>query len=167
MMNTAKLRLAAIPSPEPGAGFAEAIDPEQCLAEAARAELHRVLGSSHFEASERNRRFLEYVVEETLAGRADRIKAYMPAIRNNILLLLAHKSSADLAGSEGKELLAKQIRRESLRAMGEEVDDDEDDAAATTEAASAATPARKKKKKKAAVADAPITSVQFSSFIIQ
>ena len=76
MMNTAKLRLAAIPSPESGAGFVEAIDPEQCLAAAARAELHRVLGSSHFEASERNRRFLEYVVEETLAGRADRIKAY-------------------------------------------------------------------------------------------
>jgi flagellar FliL protein len=97
----------------------------------------------------------------------EEIKNYMPAIRNNILLLLAHKSSADLAGSEGKELLAKQIRRESLRAMGEEVDDEDDDAAASAESASAATPAKKKKKKKAAVADAPITSVQFSSFIIQ
>ena len=75
-MNVAKLRIAAIPSRESEARFAEAIDPEQCLAQAARAELHRVLGSSHFEASERNRRFLEYVVEETLAGRADRIKAY-------------------------------------------------------------------------------------------
>ena len=48
----------------------------QCSAEEARAELHRVLGSPRFETSERNRRFLEYVVEETLAGRAERIKAY-------------------------------------------------------------------------------------------
>ena len=94
----------------------------------------------------------------------EEIKNYMPAIRNNVLLLLAHKSSADLAGSEGKELLAKQIRREALRAMGEEAEDDDEDEA-PAEAASAAK--KKKKKKKAAVADAPIRSVQFSSFIIQ
>src|SRR4029079_12372123 len=30
----------------------------------------------HFTTSERNRRFLAYVVEEALAGRADRLKAY-------------------------------------------------------------------------------------------
>lgn len=41
-----------------------------------RAELRRILDSPHFDASERNRRFLAHVVEETLAGRADRIKAY-------------------------------------------------------------------------------------------
>lgn len=41
-----------------------------------RAELNRVLSSPQFDTSERNRRFLEYVVEETLAGRSDRIKAY-------------------------------------------------------------------------------------------
>lgn len=98
----------------------------------------------------------------------EEIKNYMPAIRNNILLLLAHKSSADLAGSEGKELLARQIRRESLKAMGEEVDED-DDAAPAAEGASAAAPAKKKKKKKKAADEgsSPITSVQFSSFIIQ
>src|SRR5687768_7069066 len=39
-------------------------------------ELARILASPEFDASERNRRFLTYVVEETLAGRADRIKAY-------------------------------------------------------------------------------------------
>ena len=96
------------------------------------------------------------------------IKTYLPAIRNNILLLLAHKSSADLAGGEGKELLAKQIRREALKAMGEDVDDEDDEAAPAAEGASAAAaPAKKKKKKKAPAADAPIRSVQFSSFIIQ
>src|SRR5512144_2970780 len=39
-------------------------------------QLRRILASDGFHASARNRRFLEYVVEETLAGRADRIKAY-------------------------------------------------------------------------------------------
>ncbi len=93
------------------------------------------------------------------------IKNYLPAIRNNILLLLAHKSSADLAGGDGKELLARQIRREALKAMGEEVDDEDADAPA--DGASAAAAPAKKKRKKAAVDDAPIRSVQFSSFIIQ
>jgi adenylate cyclase len=41
-----------------------------------RAQLRRILQSSEFDASERNRQFLTYVVEETLEGRADRIKAY-------------------------------------------------------------------------------------------
>ena len=96
----------------------------------------------------------------------EEIKAYLPAIRNNILLLLAHKSSADLAGSEGKEKLAKQIRREALKAMGEEVDEDDDDEDAAP-AADAPPPKKKKKKKKSVEEDAPIRSVQFSSFIIQ
>ncbi len=45
-------------------------------ADAVRAELSRILASPHFDASERNRHFLTHVVEETLAGRTDRIKAY-------------------------------------------------------------------------------------------
>jgi flagellar FliL protein len=109
----------------------------------------------------------------------EEIKTYLPAIRNNILLLLAHKSSADLAGGEGKELLAKQIRREALKAMGEEVEAEEVEepvaappVAAPPVAAEGASavvaPAKKKKKKKVAeAADSPIRSVQFSSFIIQ
>ena len=42
--------------------------------------LHELLQQSAFSASERNRRFLSYVVEETLEGRADRIKAYNIAL---------------------------------------------------------------------------------------
>lgn len=45
----------------------------------ARAELARILASPAFDASERNRHFLSYVVDEALAGRADRIKAYTVA----------------------------------------------------------------------------------------
>jgi len=100
---------------------------------------------------------------------SEEIKTYLPAIRNNILLLLAHKSSADLAGGDGKELLARQIRREALKAMGEEVGDDEDAAPAAADEASAPAHAtgKKKKKHKGIPEDAPIRSVQFSSFIIQ
>ena len=89
----------------------------------------------------------------------DQIKAYMPAIRNNILLLLAHKSSQELMEPEGKELLAKEVRREALRPMGIELPDEEEEASS-----------KKKKKKKAKAEepeDLPIKSVQFSSFIIQ
>ena len=43
---------------------------------AVRAELQRMTSSDDFKATTRNRRFLEFVVEETLAGRQDLIKAY-------------------------------------------------------------------------------------------
>jgi len=47
-----------------------------CPEAAVRGELRRVLKSANFEASGRNKRFLEYVVEEALAGRSDHLKAY-------------------------------------------------------------------------------------------
>jgi len=40
------------------------------------AQLDRIIASHAFETSDRNRRFLRYVVEETISGRGDRIKAY-------------------------------------------------------------------------------------------
>lgn len=40
------------------------------------AQLERICTSPAFDASQRNRRFLEYVVRESLAGRSDRIKGY-------------------------------------------------------------------------------------------
>ena len=54
---------------------------------------------------------------------ADQLKAYMPAIRNNVLIVLSHKTSAELLSGEGKEKLAREIRRESVRPMGIELDD--------------------------------------------
>ena len=94
------------------------------------------------------------------AHAGDEIGNYKPSIRNNILMLLAHKTSEDLAGREGKEQLAAEVRREALRAMGYEVEDEEP-AAADGEGKA------KKKKKKKAAEDLPIVAVQFSSFIIQ
>src|SRR5262245_28362082 len=48
--------------------------------EEVRQELSTLLSRGDFHASERNRRFLTYIVEETLQGRADRIKAYNIAL---------------------------------------------------------------------------------------
>lgn len=44
-----------------------------------QAQLDRMVGSDEFEASNRNRMFLQFVVEETLAGRQELIKAYVIA----------------------------------------------------------------------------------------
>ena len=45
-----------------------------------RKQLERILSSPGFDASARNRRFLQYTVEETLAGRASRLKGLTIAI---------------------------------------------------------------------------------------
>ncbi len=89
---------------------------------------------------------------------ADQLKAYMPAIRSNVLMVLSHKTSAELLTREGKEKLAREIQRESVRPMGIELDDDEEEEAAAT--------TKKKKKKKKAV-ESPVTQVLFSTFIVQ
>lgn len=88
---------------------------------------------------------------------ADQLKAYMPAIRNNVLLVLSHKTSAELLSAEGKEKLAKEIRREAVRPMGIELDDEDEDEDATP----------KKKKKKKRQVESPVTQVLFSTFIVQ
>ena len=95
------------------------------------------------------------------AAVADQIKAYMPAIRNNILLAIADRTAAELQGREGKQLLAERIRRETARALGIDVEPDEE---ATDETADQK-PARKKKKRAQQVL--PVRSVHFSNFIIQ
>jgi len=45
------------------------------------AALRRILDSEGFAASDRHRQFLSYVVEETLSGRADRLKGYTIAVQ--------------------------------------------------------------------------------------
>lgn len=63
--------------------MAEEVPPAQGQAldhHAVRAQLDRILASDHFDASDRNRRFLRYVVEECLEGRAQQIKAYCIAV---------------------------------------------------------------------------------------
>ncbi len=86
---------------------------------------------------------------------ADEMKGYMPAIRAAILLVLSHKTAADLLAREGKEQLAEEIMREAVRPMGIEIDADEDH-----------DDGKKKKKRRQPVYN-PVQHVHFSSFIIQ
>jgi flagellar protein FliL len=103
-------------------------------------------------------------IEDAKLG--EQIKAFMPAIRNNILMTIADRTAGELMGREGKAKLAERIRRAASRALGVEVDDledEEDEDAAQDEAA----PAKKKKKKKKVEVSLPIKAVHFSNIIIQ
>jgi len=90
---------------------------------------------------------------------ADQIKAFMPAIRSNVLMVLAHKTAVELLTREGKEKLAKDIMREAVRPMGIELDEEDE--------AEAGDAPKKKKKKKAHHVENPISKVLFSNFIVQ
>ena len=108
---------------------------------------------------------------------ADELKLYMPAIRNGILMILAHKSSAELLERSGKEMLAAQVQLEAARTMGIEVAEPEPMTEAKPAEAPAAKddgdddeekkPKKKKKAKKPAGEPNPIVHVHFSNFIIQ
>ena len=100
---------------------------------------------------------------------ADQVKAYMPSVRNAILLILAQKSSKDLLGRAGKEELAEEIMREAVRPMGIEILAPEPVTAAASGAEKSGqdeAPSKPKKAKKNAVRN-PVQHVHFSSFIIQ
>lgn len=76
---------------------------------------------------------------------ADQIKAYMPAIRNGILMVLAHKTSAELLTRAGKEKLAAEVMQAAMQPLG-------------------GAPAGDKKDESE---EPPVRHVHFSSFIIQ
>ena len=95
----------------------------------------------------------------------EEMKGYMPAIRNSVLLILSHKTSAELLSMEGKQKLAEEIRRDAARAMGYEIEDPEEEEAAAKAEEDA--PKKKKKKKKKVESYNPITQVHYSNFIIQ
>ena len=95
---------------------------------------------------------------------ADQMKAFMPAIRNGILMILAHKSSRELLDRPGKELLAAEILRESARTMGIDVDEPRAPTAQSNEGEQdKAVPMVKKPSDE----PNPIRRVHFSNFIVQ
>jgi flagellar FliL protein len=109
---------------------------------------------------------------------AEEMKAFMPAIRNGILMILAHKSSKDLLDRAGKEQLAGEIQRDAARTMGFDVEEPEVVASSDKSADKSAeksdktaddedAPKPKKKKKKAPSEPMPIKHVHFSNFIVQ
>lgn len=88
---------------------------------------------------------------------SDTVKAYLPAIRSSILLLISQRTAEELLKPEGKEKLAKDILREAAVPFGGgDEDESEDDAASA-----------KKKKRKVVHVEYPVKGVLFSSFIVQ
>ena len=115
------------------------------------------------------------VLEVDSALFADQMKAYMPAIRNAILLILAGKTSQELLERSGKEQLAEEIRRETVRPMGIDIPAPEPirkkkaDAQDESDSAEAPAPAPKAKSNpsRGAAPHNPVRHVNFSNFIIQ
>jgi flagellar FliL protein len=109
-------------------------------------------------------------IEVVDAKFADQMKLFMPAIRNGILMILAHKDSKELLDRNGKELLAAEILRDASRTMGIEVEAPEPVAAKKVEGEveDDEVPAPKKKARKKVDAEPnPIKHVHFSNFIVQ
>jgi len=108
---------------------------------------------------------------------AEQMKQFMPAIRNGILMILAHKGSRDLLDRSGKELLAGEIQRDAARTMGIDVDEPEpvvakkadstDDAVEADDEDAKPKAKSKAKAKKAPGEPNPIRHVHFSNFIVQ
>ena len=101
-------------------------------------------------------------VEDTKV--VEQIKAFMPAIRNNILMLLSSKTAEAVRDEQGKRRLAAEIRAQALRPLGYDVaaEDLMDESLAAAPAS-----APKPRKRKAAPTALPIKSVHFSNFIVQ
>ncbi|ODU08598.1 MAG: flagellar basal body rod protein [Rubrivivax sp. SCN 71-131] len=89
------------------------------------------------------------------------VKAYMPAIRNNILMVLSHKTSAQILSNEGKLVLAGEIQRATSRALGYEVEEP-----VPVDVDKDANVPRKTKSRKPQPA-LPVVAVHFSNFIVQ
>lgn len=93
----------------------------------------------------------------------EELKLYMPAVRNNILMVLSARSSAQLLSRDGKDKLARAILHAAVRPLGfpapEDDEEEEDEAAAD--------PTKKKKKRRVQPMSYPVTAVHFSTFIVQ
>lgn len=78
---------------------------------------------------------------------AEQIKAYMPEVRDRVLMLLASQKATDLATKQGRMDLAAQIKDETNSVVG--------------------TPGRTDKQGRTIPPEGPVTAVLFTSFIIQ
>ena len=92
------------------------------------------------------------------AKASDKVKPYLPSIKNSILMLVSQRTTEELLQREGKEKLAEDIFKEASRPfVGEEEPE---------EKSKKDSKSKKKKPKKPALEN-PIVGVLFSSFIVQ
>ncbi len=97
-------------------------------------------------------------LEVTDAHASDSVKAFLPAIRSGILMLISQRTAEELLSQEGKQKLAKDILLEASIPFGGGKEEHEDEAAVIK---------KKKSGKGAAHAAYPVVGVLFSSFIVQ
>ncbi|MBI3157349.1 MAG: flagellar basal body-associated FliL family protein [Burkholderiales bacterium] len=143
------------------ADAAQAHAPSRAPLDAAQAPAYVPLDAFTVNLADRDAdRYAQVAVVLELAdpGHAEAIKAFMPAVRNNILMVLAHKTARELMERDGKQRLAEEIRRETARALGMEVGD-----AADEDAGGAERPA----KRRARAPVLPVRAVHFATFIVQ
>src|SRR5690349_15552307 len=100
---------------------------------------------------------------------AEQMKTYMPAIRNAVLMILAHKTSHELLERAGKEQLADEILRETVRPLGISIPGPaaRKPVTAAVDGSLAEAPAKKSKSAAAQAPHNPVRYVHFSNFIIQ
>ena len=83
------------------------VPPHVPSAEEVRAELDRILSSPPFHAGDRRSAFLRFIVEETLAGRADRLKGYTIAVE-----VFGRDEAFDAQADPVVRLEARRLRRD-------------------------------------------------------
>jgi flagellar FliL protein len=100
---------------------------------------------------------------------AEQMKTYMPAIRNAVLMILAHKTSHELLERAGKEQLADEILRETVRPLGISIPGPaaRKPVTAAVDGSLAEAPTKKSKSAAAQAPHNPVRYVHFSNFIIQ
>ncbi len=98
---------------------------------------------------ENGEQFLQVVIGLKVddAHEGDKLKAYTPKIRNDILLLLTTKKPSEISTRDGREQLAEEIKDAVNSIVG--------------------TPGHTDKKGKTSAAEGPVDEAIFTSFIIQ
>ena len=87
--------------------FAGEINGSALDSDAVREQLKRILASPEFTANQRRKDFLSYVVEETLTGRAERLKGYSIAVS-----VYERDENFDADADPVVRLEARRLRRE-------------------------------------------------------
>src|SRR5947208_2119384 len=88
--------------------------------EKAAAQLNRILGSKAFRQADRLKRFLSYIVEETIAGRGERLKEFVVGVE-----VFGKDTSFDPRNDPIVRVQARRLRAQLARYYHEEGQDDD------------------------------------------
>ncbi len=95
-------------------------DPGADSAEKAASQLNRILASKPFRQADRLKRFLRFIVEETIAGRGERLKEFVVGVE-----VFGKDESFDPRNDPIVRVQARRLRAQLTRYYREEGQDDE------------------------------------------